>query len=331
MCGYWSAPSVGHADARAVRICDTDGLMGLITRRRLLGTGVVIAAGGAGVAVGATRHLPVTHRTPPARLVAALAREQQLIASIDAATTAAPDRASVLSAIRSDHVAHRAALQALVTGPLPLVQGHCVVDAGIAERSGRGREGSPGGRRGGLLVVDRCARRSLREHLSLRGRTRGAAVVTSPSAVPSVVADPAVNAWQQAVAAEYAAAFGYGALGPKTYRRGAGRAGPHVRAGPPRRRQRQCSEVDRTRRRAGGAGGELSVAFALTDAAAAQQLALRLEAAGASAWRYVTSIDRAAADVRALAVSMLSDSAVRGVQWRRLATPAAPTVPFPGI
>ncbi len=97
--------------------------MGLITRRRLLGLGLgvgtVVAAGGAGLAVGATRHRHVPRETPPASLVAALAREQQLLASLDAAITAG---ATTLAPIRADHEAHRAALQALVdraTAPRP--------------------------------------------------------------------------------------------------------------------------------------------------------------------------------------------------------------------
>jgi hypothetical protein len=71
--------------------------------------------------------------------------------------------------------------------------------------------------------------------------------------------------------------------------------------------------------------------FALTDAGAAQQLALRLETASASAWRYVTAIEGAPSDIRSLALSNLTDSAVRAVRWRRLITPATPTVAFPGI
>ncbi len=152
---------------------------------------------------------------------------------------------------------------------------------------------------------------------------------SQPTATPAP--DSATDAWQQAVAAEYAAAFGYGALGPKLTD-AAQIALAHT-----------CEQAHRDGANANaeklaGLGvapveprASYPLPFALTDAAAAQQLALRLETACASAWRYLTSIDDATADVRALALSALTDSAVRGVQWRRLVTPATPTVAFPGI
>jgi hypothetical protein len=93
--------------------------MGVITRRRLLGSGVVIAAAGAGIALGSTRPRHQTTRTPPARLVDAVAREKALIVSLDASLAAVAS--PTITAIRADHEAHRAALQALVdraTSPL---------------------------------------------------------------------------------------------------------------------------------------------------------------------------------------------------------------------
>jgi hypothetical protein len=95
--------------------------MGLISRRRVIATGVVILAGGGGVAVGATRRTVKTRRTPPQLLIDALAREQALLASLDAAIAADNTRAAVLTPLRTDHDAHRASLQALVdraTSPL---------------------------------------------------------------------------------------------------------------------------------------------------------------------------------------------------------------------
>ena len=71
--------------------------------------------------------------------------------------------------------------------------------------------------------------------------------------------------------------------------------------------------------------------FALTDAGAAAQLALRLETAAASAWRYLISLPAAPAALRSAAVTALADSAVRAVRWRVVITPSQPTVPFPGI
>jgi hypothetical protein len=88
--------------------------MGLLTRRRLLGSAFVVAAGGAGLAVGATRprHRPV--RTPPTLLLDAVDRERTLVALLDAAIPTAGTAAAVMTSIRADHDAHRSALQALV-------------------------------------------------------------------------------------------------------------------------------------------------------------------------------------------------------------------------
>ena len=71
--------------------------------------------------------------------------------------------------------------------------------------------------------------------------------------------------------------------------------------------------------------------FPLTDGGSARQLALRLETATASAWRYLISETGTPAQVRADAVTALTDSTVRAVRWRSAITPAAPTVAFPGI
>ena len=92
--------------------------MGLISRRQLLrasaGAAVVAAAGGVGVAVGASGHRRTVHRSPPPLLVDAVAREQSLLAELDAELAAPGSSSAALSAIRADHEAHRFALQALV-------------------------------------------------------------------------------------------------------------------------------------------------------------------------------------------------------------------------
>jgi hypothetical protein len=140
-----------------------------------------------------------------------------------------------------------------------------------------------------------------------------------------------VGAWQDALAAEYAAAFGYGELGPRL-------SDPAQIT-----LARTCEAAHRD---AAGTSADQLVAltvtpvqphanyplpFALTDATAAGQLALRLEMSAAAAWRFLVSIADAPAPARATAVVGLRDSAVRAVRWRALLTPSSPSVAFPGI
>jgi hypothetical protein len=90
----------------------------MITRRALLGAGVVVAAGGIGAAVAALqpRRRPPAPPAPPRQLSEALAREQSLVAGLDAALPARPE----LRQVRDDHAAHAAALrQAIARYPAP--------------------------------------------------------------------------------------------------------------------------------------------------------------------------------------------------------------------
>src|SRR5664280_1506919 len=84
------------------------------TRRAVLGAVAATFAAGAALSAcrpfgsGAPRRAdPVDPDRP--RLEAAVAAEVSLLAGYDAAITAAPTLAAVLSAIRADHAAHRAA------------------------------------------------------------------------------------------------------------------------------------------------------------------------------------------------------------------------------
>jgi hypothetical protein len=147
----------------------------------------------------------------------------------------------------------------------------------------------------------------------------------------------ALDGWQQAITAEQSAVYGYGALGP------------HLSTNDEVSLARQCEQAHRAQVQAGIAmlatlGGSpanppapTSAPVTVTDDASAQQLALTLEEATASAWRYVlaqlaTTLGAGSvAPARAMAVSSLSDAAVRAVQWRRLRNPAQPSVAFPGI
>jgi hypothetical protein len=89
----------------------------LSRRSLLLGGAAVLLAGGGGVAAGVLR--PVADDGPSGRpladLVAALAAERSLIASIDATTGGDAAVRTALRQIRADHVAHHSALQAAVS------------------------------------------------------------------------------------------------------------------------------------------------------------------------------------------------------------------------
>jgi hypothetical protein len=81
----------------------------MITRRALLGAGVLAAAGGIGAAVAELRPRPRPPVPPaaPQQLSEALARERSLVANLDAALATRPD----LRQVRDDHAAHAAALR----------------------------------------------------------------------------------------------------------------------------------------------------------------------------------------------------------------------------
>ncbi|MCW2526947.1 MAG: hypothetical protein JWM76_1807 [Pseudonocardiales bacterium] len=158
----------------------------------------------------------------------------------------------------------------------------------------------------------------------------------SPSAgspAPSIPAE-VLSVWQAALAAEHAAIFGYGALGP--------RLGPVdtdlARADEAAHRLLRGS----TARALTSAGadpvasrGDYPLPFAIDSGLAARRLALRLESACASAWRYLLA--NAATEtgslpsLRAAAQTALTASAVRAMKWRALIDPSTPTEAFPGI
>jgi Domain of unknown function (DUF4439) len=142
------------------------------------------------------------------------------------------------------------------------------------------------------------------------------------------------SAWQAALAAEHQAAFGYSLLGPQL-------------SGADQQRAINCSNAHESLRN----GTSLAIAAAgltpvppqadypalypVANAAAAAELAVRLEDDCAVAWRFLylqaasTTGTRATA-LRSSAQQALIASAVRGAQWRVTATPAHPTMAFPG-
>jgi Domain of unknown function (DUF4439) len=142
----------------------------------------------------------------------------------------------------------------------------------------------------------------------------------------SVVAP--VDALQAALAAEHAVIWGYAVVGGKV---GADLRGQVHEADTAHRARRDVTVG--TIRRLGGdpapTRASYRLPFAVTDRASALRLAVHLEDGAAAAWRYLIAATEDAA-LRRTAVAALTDAAVRGTRWRRMVSPATPTVPFPG-
>ena len=89
----------------------------MITRRRAMVTGAVVAAGAAGAVLGTVRPVHVARTKlalPPAALTSALARERAMLAALDAALRADPSLPPGIAQIRDDHAAHAVALESAI-------------------------------------------------------------------------------------------------------------------------------------------------------------------------------------------------------------------------
>ncbi len=131
----------------------------------------------------------------------------------------------------------------------------------------------------------------------------------------------------QALAAEYAAIFGYGVIGAHLDRTGQDAA-------------RQAETAHRNRRdtlllklTAASASPPVAAAayalpFPVTDRASALKLAYQLEDGSAKAW--YGAISSTTGEDRALAANALIDCAVRATRWRRTAGVSPAILTFPG-
>lgn len=143
-----------------------------------------------------------------------------------------------------------------------------------------------------------------------------------------------VDAWQDALAAEHQAVFGYALLGPKLSGAGLQRAV-------------SCSNAHEALRdvtsSALAAAGHIPVAarpdypalYPVAGPAAARRLAVRLEDDCAAAWRYLyfqaaSTASGRARTLRATAQQALTASAVRATRWQAVVSPMRATTPFPG-
>jgi hypothetical protein len=144
------------------------------------------------------------------------------------------------------------------------------------------------------------------------------------------------QAWQQALAAENEAVFGYGVLGPRlTTAAAVALAHTCQDEHDALRAATEATLAGRGQQPVAPPADYPDLAPVATPGAAAA-LATTLEQRAASAWRraYAAAAMPGATDVAALRVqaqSALSASAVRATRWRMLAGAPAPTVAFPGI
>ena len=143
------------------------------------------------------------------------------------------------------------------------------------------------------------------------------------------------SAWQDALAAEHEAVFGYTLLGPQL-------TGAQLDLAV------ACSNAheslrDSTENAMVRSGltpvpplADYPALYPVPDAASARRLAARLEQTCAAAWRFLyaqaaSARGRAASERRVEAQAALTASAVRASRWRVLIDPSAATTPFPGI
>ena len=137
----------------------------------------------------------------------------------------------------------------------------------------------------------------------------------------------AADALDRALAAEYAAIFGYGV------------AGAHL-VGDDRVTARQAESAHRARRDAllvrlstanaspPAADPAYALPFPVTDRTSALKLTTQLEDASARVW--YAALASTSGDDRSLSANALVDCAVRATRWRRIAGVAPETLTFPG-
>ena len=149
-------------------------------------------------------------------------------------------------------------------------------------------------------------------------------------------AGAAMQAWQDALAAEQRAVFGYGLLGA------------HLHGSPQLALAVTCSneheELRDETETSIATGGLTPVApaadypdlYPVTTEAQAATVAARIEDGCAAAWRYLYAAAASTTDsrshaLRTTAQTALTASAVRATRWRKITDPSHATVAFPGL
>ncbi len=136
------------------------------------------------------------------------------------------------------------------------------------------------------------------------------------------------DALGQALAAEYAAIYGYDIIGPHLDK--AGQDAAHQAETAHRaRRDTLLLRLAAASASPPAADPAYALPFPITDRASALKLAVQLEDGAAGAWHAALS-PTTGAD-RSLALAALVDCAVRATRWRRTAGITPATVVYPGV
>jgi hypothetical protein len=151
----------------------------------------------------------------------------------------------------------------------------------------------------------------------------------------SPTAATVLSGWQDVLAAQHAAIYGYGLVGPHL-------SNPNQIAAALALQEAHRDTRDALMSQIAAAGATPVAASplypppqAVTDAVGAQRWALTLEESCEVAYRYVLTISASVAagaqqQTRQQAVAGLSTAALAAATWRQLLSPANPTEPFPG-
>jgi hypothetical protein len=131
----------------------------------------------------------------------------------------------------------------------------------------------------------------------------------------------------EALAAEHAAIFAYGAIGVRLDEDET-EAAREAEAVHRQRRDALVVLLDQRGVMPPVAAAAYAMPFPVTDAARARELAVLVEERVGVVWR--TALAAVTLDDRDLVLAALIDTAVRATRWRMMAGMEPPTVPFPG-
>jgi hypothetical protein len=131
-----------------------------------------------------------------------------------------------------------------------------------------------------------------------------------------------------ALAAERAAIYAYGLIGPQFDSDGDEDEARSAEQAHRQRRDFLVARLDALKASAAPAPAAYQLPFPVTDRAGALKLAIQIEDGVAQAWRPVLPVTQDAD--RATALAALIESAVRATRWRRLAAVSPVTMAFPG-
>jgi ferritin-like protein len=138
----------------------------------------------------------------------------------------------------------------------------------------------------------------------------------------------AADALSAALAAEDAAIYAYGVIGPRLDNDDEKSDAHAAETAHRQRRNYIVTRLDQLKVKPPATPAGYDLPFPVTDRDSAVKLAIQIEDGVAQAWRPVLPVTEATD--RTTALSAMTDSAVRATRWRRLAAASPLTIPFPG-